>query len=208
MFVDPDLQMTVELYSRLSELGFRRSGQHLYRPQCKSCQACIPARIPVTEFTPNRRLKRCLKRNSDVVSQLVDSISGDEYYQLYERYITERHADGDMYPPSREQYDSFLTAEWNATRFIEFRVDGRLIGVAVTDQMDNGLSAVYTFFDPDESHRSLGVMAVLSQIQWAQDLGLGSVYLGYWIKECQKMAYKIDYRPLDILLEGRWVRVN
>ena len=208
VFVDPATEIDAELYSRLSELGFRRSGRHLYRPRCESCQACVPARIPVADFKPDRRQKRCLKRNQDLVVCEVGNIASDEHYQLYEAYINGRHADGDMYPPSREQFDSFLTNEWGVTRFLEFRLEGKLLAVAVTDQLDNGLSAVYTFYDPEQTRRSLGVFAVLHQVQRAYAAGLPAVYLGYWIKQCHKMAYKIDYRPLDLLVQNHWVRVN
>ncbi len=208
IFVDPSADVDSRLYSRLSEMGFRRSGGHLYRPQCESCQACIPARIPVALFKPDRRQKRCMKRNQDLDISETDTIGTDEHYQLYQRYITQRHSDGDMYPPTREQFDAFLTNEWGVTRFIEFRLKGKLIAVAVTDKMENGYSAVYTYFEPDESKRSLGVFAVLHQIEKTRQEGLDSVYLGYWIKRCQKMSYKTDYRPLEILVQNRWIRVN
>ncbi len=208
VFVDPAANIDIELYSQLSELGFRRSGKHIYQPRCEHCQACIPARIPVADFRPNRRQKRCFARNRDIHVQEVDSIASDEHYALYEAYISSRHADGDMYPPSKNQFDSFLTSEWGVTRFLEFRHNNKLISVAVTDKMNNGLSAVYTFYDPTEVRRSLGVYAVLHQIEKARSEGLPSVYLGYWIKQCHKMAYKTDYRPLELFVQNRWVRVN
>jgi leucyl-tRNA---protein transferase len=208
IFVDPSADVDSRLYSRLSEMGFRRSGGHLYRPQCESCQACIPARIPAALFKPDRRQRRCWNRNQDLDICETDNIGTEEHYQLYQRYITQRHQDGDMYPPTREQFDAFLTNEWGVTRFIEFRLQGKLIAVAVTDKMDNGYSAVYTYFEPDESKRSLGVFAVLHQIEQTKKEGLDSVYLGYWIKRCQKMSYKTDYRPLEILVQNRWIRLN
>lgn len=208
IFVDPNTDVDADLYSRLSEMGFRRSGGHIYRPQCENCQACIPARIPVNLFKPNRRQKRCWKRNQDLTVTEAAHIGTDEHYALYDLYIRQRHADGDMYPPSREQFDAFLTDEWGVTRFLEFRHANRLIGVAVTDCMNNGYSAVYTYFDPAEYRRSLGVFAILYQIEKAKQAGLNALYLGYWIKNCQKMSYKTDYRPLEILVQNRWIRVN
>lgn len=208
LFVDPKATVDVETYAQLSELGFRRSGQFLYRPHCQSCQACIPARIPVHSFMPDRRLRRIARHNEDLDVLMEPDITGDEYYELYARYITERHADGDMYPPSREQYETFLTREWNATRYVCFRQGERLLAVAVVDVMPNGVSAVYTFYDPLEAKRSLGSLAVLWQIEFAKQLSLPHIYLGYWIKECPKMAYKINFRPLELYVHGRWVLLN
>lgn len=207
VFVDPAIEMNTQLYSRLSDAGFRRSGRHIYRPHCQQCRACIPVRIPVDQFKPSRSQKRCLKRNADLRVGIIGSINTDEHYRLYKRYIEQRHADGDMYPPSREQYQEFLSAQWGATSYIELRHDAtrRLIAVAVCDRLDRGLSAIYTFFEPDEAHRSLGVMAVLVQIQEADARGLPYVYLGYWIRQCQKMSYKSQYRPLEMYVDNRWV---
>jgi arginyl-tRNA--protein-N-Asp/Glu arginylyltransferase len=205
LFIDPDADVDVALYSRLSEYGFRRSGQHIYRPRCSQCQACLPMRIPVDYFSLNRKQRKCWSRNQDLDVQVLRTIDTDEHYELYERYIRERHADGDMYPPSRQQYRDFLSPEWGATRYLEFRHQGRLIAVAVSDELDHGLSAIYTFFAPDEGRRSLGSYAVLYQIEWAKKLGLSYVYLGYWIKQCQKMSYKSDYKPFQLLVNNHWV---
>ena len=206
-FVDPGAPINREVYSRLSDVGFRRSGKHLYRPRCGSCKACIAARIPVNVFNPTRNQKRCWNRNADLDVSVVNSIDTEEHYQLYERYIEQRHQDGDMYPPSLDQYRNFLTSEWGVTEYLEYRLDGELIGVAVTDRMNNGLSAVYTFFAPEHDKRSLGNFSVLWQIHYAKTLGLDSLYLGYWIKSCQKMSYKTQYRPLELLIDGQWLTV-
>jgi leucyl-tRNA---protein transferase len=208
VFVDPALQLNGHIYSQLSDFGFRRSGAHVYRPHCNECQACIPVRLPVDSFVPTRAQKRCLRRNTDIDISHCTSINTDEHYQLYERYIEERHADGDMFPPNRQQYEEFLSAQWNVTHYIEMRSkhDQKLIAVAVCDHLDRGLSAIYTFFDPDQQSRSLGVFAVLVQIMQAQDLKLPYVYLGYWIRECQKMSYKTQYRPLEMFFNNQWHR--
>ncbi len=204
VFIDPEEVIDKGLYQHLSTMGFRRSGAHVYRPNCENCNACIPVRVPVNLFLPNRRQKRCLKANKDVSIALSKTDDNDEYYSLYERYINARHKDGDMYPPSREQFSSFLTKEWGITVFIEMRLGEKLIGVMVCDQLNDGLSAVYTYFDPDYPKRSLGVFAILSEIHLAQELGLQYLYLGYWIKESPKMAYKSEYRPVELLVEKRW----
>jgi len=208
VFVDPEAKIDIPLYSQLSLLGFRRSGAHLYRPQCASCQSCMSCRIPVALFKPNRSQRRCWQKNQDISIGLVDRIDTLEHYALYSRYIESRHQDGDMYPPSEEQYKAFLTSEWGSTRYLEFRLDGELIGVSVCDYLEDGLSAVYTFYLAELQERSLGKFAILAQIYRARELGLGYVYLGYWIKQCEKMNYKIQYRPLELLINRRWMRLN
>ena len=167
LFLDPQQPLDVETYSELSEMGFRRSGDHLYRPHCRACNACIPARIPVAEFEPNSQQKRILKKNRDLHVTEASPEPSDEIYDLYQRYICARHADG-----------------------------------------VNGISAVYTFFDPQEHKRSLGRFAILWQIQHTRDLEMDSVYLGYWIKDCRKMNYKTEYRPIEMLVNQRWVRLT
>lgn len=208
VFVDPEATIDVNLYSQLSLLGFRRSGGHLYRPQCSNCQACMSCRIPVSLFRANRSQRRCWQKNQDISIATANNIDTLEHYNLYSRYIESRHQDGDMYPPSEEQYKAFLTSEWGSTRYLEFRLDGILIGVSVCDYLEDGVSAVYTFYDATLNERSLGKFAILAQIEKARQLGLSYVYLGYWIKQCEKMNYKTDYRPLELLVNRRWLRLN
>jgi arginine-tRNA-protein transferase len=204
LFVDPRQEVDQTLYSNLSVLGFRRSGNHLYRPHCGSCDACIPARIPVREFSPNRTQRRALRRNTDLEVELTEDIRDQSAFDLYRRYIERRHADGDMYPPDREQYQSFLDNAWECTRYYRFYDAGKLIAIAVVDELLDGLSAIYTFFDPDLDARSLGRYAILWQVQRAREQDLDYLYLGYWIRGCKKMAYKSEYRPLEIYVNGRW----
>jgi arginine-tRNA-protein transferase len=135
---------------------------------------------------------------------LLADIDNDAIYRLYHDYICHRHGDGDMYPPSREQYASFLSNAQGLTRYLGFTLDDQLLAVAVADQLDNALSAVYTFYDYRVNRRSLGTWAILRQIEWARELGLDYLYLGYWIVESPKMAYKRAFRPLEILRDGRW----
>jgi len=208
LFVDPSTPIDARIYSQLSYIGFRRSGPHLYRPHCAACNACVPARVPVAGFKPNRSQRRILARNSDLQAEVADDISTDEHFALYSRYISGRHRDGDMYPPDREQFNSFLTREWGTTRFVEFRDAERLLAVAVLDRLENGVSAIYTFYDPAESSRSLGSFVILWQIGLARELGLPAVYLGYWIRNCRKMNYKTRFRPIELLTNGHWVRVD
>jgi len=205
LFLDPSQPMDAQVYAELSEVGFRRSGDHLYRPHCQNCSACVPARLPAADFTPNRQQRRIRSRNVDLQVQAARPTFSEEYYDLYARYIEQRHADGDMYPPNREQFSTFLVRDLPFSRFYEFRLNGRLLAVAVTDVLPNGLSAVYTFYDPDEEHRSLGRYAILWQIAETARLGLHALYLGYWIKNCRKMNYKTQYRPIELFVNQRWV---
>jgi len=208
LFLDPSQPMDVNVYADLSEMGFRRSGDHLYRPHCQNCNACVPARIPAARFIPNRQQRRILKRNADLTVTAARPAFKEEYFDLYRRYIETRHADGDMYPPSRDQFSTFLVRDLPFCWFYEFRLEGRLLAVAVCDLLPNGLSAVYTFYEPDEERRSLGRFAILWQITEALRQDLEAVYLGYWIKNCKKMNYKTQYRPIELLINQRWVTLN
>lgn len=206
LFIDPRQSVDKTLYSNLSLLGFRRSGNHIYRPHCAHCNACIPARVPVREFRPDRNQRRCLKRNADLRHQAVADIDGEHFYTLYQRYIEQRHADGDMYPPDRAQFESFLNNPWGCTEYHAFYAGERLLAVAVVDEMLDGLSAIYTFYDPDEGRRALGRFAILWQIERCRERGLPFLYLGYWIRGCRKMAYKADYQPLEVMVNNQWQR--
>lgn len=208
LFIDPNFPTDAYVYSRLSEVGFRRSGEHIYRPHCETCQACIPLRVDINAFQSTRQQKRCWKKNQDLEVIITEDISSGEHYALYESYIKQRHSDGDMYPPTREQYDSFLSSQWQVTHYVEFRQGHRLLCVAVTDILDQGASAIYTFFDPEEVRRSLGVYGVLFQIELAKKLKLPYLYLGYWIKDSPKMAYKSEYSPHQIFIDGLWQAPN
>jgi arginyl-tRNA--protein-N-Asp/Glu arginylyltransferase len=208
LFLDPSQPMDVGVYADLSEMGFRRSGDHLYRPHCQRCTACVPARIPAAQFVANRQQRKILKRNQDLHISLVRPSFSEEYYALYARYIELRHANGDMFPPNREQFSTFLVRDLAFSSFYEFRLEGRLLAIAVTDVLPNGLSAVYTFYDPDEERRSLGRFAILWQIAEAARLNLHALYLGYWIKNCRKMNYKTQYRPIELFVNQRWVALN
>ncbi len=204
LFVDPRARIDRQLYSQLSLLGFRRSGAHLYRPHCAGCSACVPARIVVDDFQPRRSQRRVWRNNRDLRVEAVDSIARPEYFRLYSKYIESRHPRGDMYPPLREQYETFLSDEWGVTRYHRIGLARRVLGVAVTDELADGLSAIYTFYDPEQRRRSLGSFAILWQIELARELGLAYLYLGHWIRDCRKMAYKTRFRPLELYRDGRW----
>ena len=205
-FVDPQTTIDTALYSRLSELGFRRSGPYLYTPHCVDCNACVPARIVAEEFRPNRSQRRCWSRNGDVQVEQLESIETQEHYALYDSYISARHAQGDMFPATLQQFRDFLGAPWPSTRFLEMRLAGKLIGCSVCDVLPSGYSAIYTYFDPAEARRSLGTLGVLCQISLARSFSLPHVYLGYWIAECRKMKYKSNFHPLELFRDNRWER--
>tara|TARA_B100000767_G_scaffold274845_1_gene309229 strand:- start:998 stop:1705 length:708 start_codon:yes stop_codon:yes gene_type:complete len=208
LFVDPEIKINDIIYRELTDTGFRRSGKHFYRPHCQSCNDCIATRIPIKHVTLSKQQKRIIKKNNDLTSQQVESINTDEHYRLFEKYIAMRHSDGDMFPASREQYNEFLINDQTFTRYTEYRLNEELVAVNLADQLVNGLSAIYTFFDADHARRSLGSFAILQLIEQTQALNGTYLYLGYWIKSCQKMNYKIDYRPMELLINGRWKRLR
>lgn len=203
-FIDPSQAMNSQLYSQLVEVGFRRSGEYVYRPRCNSCQACRPARIPTGSFQPSRSQRRVWRRNQDLKVSAIPAGFREEHFTLYRRYIGARHAGGDMDVANPERYREFLLSSWGETWCYEFRLGPRLLAVAVIDRLVRGLSAVYTFFDPEYADRGLGTFAVLWEISAAQRSRLPWLYLGYWIEECPKMSYKSRFRPLEIYRDGLW----
>ncbi|WP_156885188.1 arginyltransferase [Acidihalobacter ferrooxydans] len=201
---DPQAAIARERISELFGLGFRRSGMFVYRPECPGCQACVAARIPVAMFRASRAQRRCAARNADLVIERAVPAYTDEFFELYCRYLGVRHAGGGMDDPTPESFREFLCTPGVESEFLLFRDAGRLVCVAVTDVLDNGLSANYTFFDPDATARSLGTFAILTQIAHARRSGYDYVYLGYWIAEAEKMRYKSRFRPLELYRDGRW----
>lgn len=204
LIVDPDLRVDPELYRRLLSCGFRRSGEHVYRPCCSDCNACVPIRIPVDRFHANRTQRRILKRADTVRIETVPAEHRPEHYALYKKYTAERHPGGDMANADTRHYIEFLTASWAHTLFLELYREEDLLAVAVTDLLPDALSAIYTFFDPDAARLSPGILSVLLQIHIAQNLGLEYLYLGYWIGDCRKMSYKVGFRPHQLYIDGQW----
>jgi len=196
------------VYSELVRLGFRRSGRHVYRPRCDTCRACVSVRVPVAEFEPNRAQRRCLSRNADLTLKLQPLVFDEAHYRLYRRYQTARHAGGGMDQDDRDQFRGFLLQSRVDSALLEFSLAGEVVMVALVDKLLDGLSAVYTFFDPELEKRGLGTFGVLSQIRLAQEIGLPYVYLGYWIQACNKMAYKRNFRPLEGQRDGCWQRLE
>jgi len=203
-FIDPAQTIDSRLYSQLVDTGFRRSGEYVYRPRCTGCHACIPVRIPVAAFLPSRSQRRIWQRNQDLQVSSRPADFQDEHFALYRRYISARHPGGDMDIADPDRYREFLLSRWSDTWCYEFRLGTRLLAVAVVDRLNRGLSAVYTFYDPDFAERSLGNFCILCEVAETERLGLSWLYLGYWIQECPKMSYKNRYHPLEIFRNGLW----
>ncbi|MCG6936084.1 MAG: arginyltransferase [Proteobacteria bacterium] len=197
LFVDPDAEVDMESYRILSQVGFRRSGTHIYRPHCGICRACVPVRLPVKRFRPNRSQRRCREINRDLTLIVRPAEFDADHFRLYRRYMQARHPGGSMDISDPAAYKRIMTASWSDTLLYEFRRDEDLLAVAVVDQCQDSLSAVYTYFNPEESRRGLGVFAILSQVEQACQSGREWVYLGYWNRESSKMAYKDRYQPLE-----------
>lgn len=208
VFADPDAPLSTEIYQKLAPLGFRRSGSDLYIPACTSCNQCIPVRVEVNAFRKSRSQQRVWRRNREITCTPLDPEFQQDHFELYRRYLSRRHTGGGMENPTPDDYLNFLSSDWSDTLFLEFRANDTLLGVAVTDCLPDALSAVYTFFDPDLEACSPGTLAILTQIETARQLGLDWLYLGYWISDCQKMAYKNRFRPLQAFRDGRWQRFD
>ncbi len=208
LFADPDQPMDMASYGELLRYGFRRSGKMVYAPRCEDCQQCVSVRVPVADFSLRRSQRRVLRVNSDLRTRVAPADFNPAHYALYRRYTAARHQGGDMSEASATEYLDFLRTDWCSTCFIEFLLDGRLVAVAVTDLPADGLSAVYTFFDPILANRSLGTYAILHQIEYARSLDLRHLYLGYWVRDSRKMAYKIDFRPIELWRDGQWQRLE
>ncbi|MFO1323830.1 MAG: arginyltransferase [Burkholderiales bacterium] len=200
----PSHLIDTRVYSELVRLGFRRSGAFTYRPYCDHCRACVPVRVPVATFAPNRTQRRILRNHGELSAVRRELAYDPEHYGLYLRYQRYRHPGGGMDQDSREQYQHFLLHSNVATDLYEFRERGVLRMVSLVDRLVDGLSSVYTFFEPGVPSASYGTYNVLWQIESCATLHLPYLYLGYWIAESRKMAYKATFRPVEGLVGGQW----
>lgn len=193
------------LYDVLSQAGFRRSHNIAYRPACPGCQACIAVRVLTERFRPSASLKRVLRTNADVRAEELPALATVEHFRLFARYLESRHGDGEMAGMNFTEYTAMTEDSPLPTRIFEYRDgDGKLLAACLADRLADGFSAVYSYFDPDESQRSLGSYVILDLIARARREGLSYAYLGYWIATSPKMAYKARFRPLEALGAGGW----
>jgi len=211
LIASPQYLIDSNVYSSLIQQGFRRSGNFSYRPHCEQCNECVPVRIILQDFFPNRSQNRAYKQHQNLTTSILPIAFYEEYYSLYSTYQAARHmnevtsqhekAESD----DREQFRTFLCQSNVESVLVEFRLDGLLKMVSVIDIVQDGISAVYTFYDTTNNKMSYGTYNVLWQSEWARSLNLPYLYLGYWIKDSKKMAYKQNFKPLEKLIDGEWM---
>lgn len=208
ILVDPEHEVDQSLFSLLSRSGFRRSGEMLYSPKCPNCNACVSVRIPATDFKPSRSQKRIWRKNTDIKVTIEEVEFKQEQFDLYLEYQKARHPESSMCDEDPSKYIAFIKSEFSRSRFLCMHLDGKLIGVSVVDQFNGGLSAVYTFFAPEHSKRSLGTYIILYLVKLARLRKIPFVYLGYWIDKSSKMDYKRNFRPLQGYIDRQWIDLS
>ena len=206
---EPNLPLTTELYSQLINMGFRRAGDRIHKPNCSQCQQCVSLRIPVAKFSPNRTQRRISQNNSHLIIKLNTAPKHADYFALYDKYIKQRHPESESMHDIEDTFEHFFFCMWSHTFAIEtYTADNQLICVAICDPLVQGWSAVYTFYDTDYAKNSLGTFSILSQIQLLQKQQLEYLYLGYWIRDCAKMNYKTQFQPCEGFTNEQWTAIN
>jgi len=206
---ESNLPITVDIYSQLINLGFRRAGDRIHKPNCSHCQQCVSLRIPVAKFSTTRSQQRILNKNSNFNIKIVNQPDYLQYYSLYSKYISQRHPESETMQEVDDTFENFLFSAWSQTFSIEIRLpDEQLICVAICDPLIQGWSAVYTFYDVDFAKYSLGTFSILTQIELIKQQGLDYLYLGYWIQDCEKMNYKTQFQPCEGFVNQQWIAIN
>ncbi|MCB5187874.1 arginyltransferase [Methylobacillus caricis] len=208
LIATPHHLIDAHAYSGLIKLGFRRSGKFAYRPHCETCHACIPVRLPVSQFKAKRSQRRAWKQHQNLSASLMELTFSEEHFALYSAYQITRHEGGLGDPETAEQYRNFLVQSNVESLMVEFRENGILKMVSVVDIVRDGVSAVYTFYDASDLHASYGTYNVMWLLEWCKTLNLPYLYLGYWIKESRKMAYKKNFLPQEGLVDGIWQPIH
>lgn len=208
IIVDPDMEIDNYIFSSLSKSGFRRSGEMLYKPRCEECNACISVRIPTDTFNASRSQKRVWKRNLDIDVVIEPAEFKQQHFELYIRYQQARHPDSSMCNDDPSKYRNFIMSRFSGSEFHVFYLKNQLIGVCVTDRMENGVSAVYSFFEPELQQRSLGTLFIMHLVKYGKLHRIPYVYLGYWVEDSQKMDYKSKFRPLQGYVDGQWQNLD
>lgn len=212
LIASPHRLVNAEVYSALIDQGFRRSGKFVYRPHCEHCNKCIPVRIVLNQFTPTRSQKRAYKQHADLVTTILPLSFHQSHFDLYAQYQTLRHSaeqvpKQDVQSDETEQYKQFLCQSNVESLMIEFKnAQDEIKMVCVVDVVKDGISAVYTFYDAKSQKSSYGTHAIIWLVDWVKSLGLPYLYLGYWIQESQKMAYKEKFNPQEKLINGEWIQ--
>jgi arginine-tRNA-protein transferase len=206
----PSHLIHADIYNELLNAGFRRSGLYTYRPYCDECKACVATRILVNQFAPTRSQRRAWKKHAGLVASVLNLGYQEEHYQLYQNYQNQRHAGGDMDSDDQDQYMQFLLQSRVNSRIVEFRDGpqdphpGRLRMVSMIDLLEQGISSVYTFYDASDTTASFGSYSILWQLEQTKELNLPYLYLGYYIKDSEKMSYKAKYQPMEGLIDDHW----
>jgi len=208
LFVNPEINLQNQHYSFLATKGFRRSGNHIYRPHCEGCSFCVAVKLEVDKFQPSKQQRRCWNKNKDLTAFSHPARYNEEHFKLYSRYLQARHSNDGMDPFSKVAYQDIINSQWCHSELLELRLGQQLVAVAVLDKIKDGLSAVYTFFDPDLAKRSLGIVSIQHEIALAKQRKLKWLYLGYWNPASQKMSYKTKFQPLKYFFNNDWHTTN
>ena len=200
----PYKRIDTTTYADLIQQGFRRSGQYVYKPHCKECRACIPIRLCVKNFEISRSQKRTLKKHQQTTVRIIPLAFDEEHYRLYVNYQNTRHRHNSEMDNDIADYNDFLIKSNVNSMMVEFRIDNKLVMITIIDKVENGISAVYTFYDCSNPNLSLGTFSILWLLDFCIKEKSNYLYLGYWINESQKMKYKINFKPYELMINGVW----